>query len=158
MDPPEPIRILIAADHVPTRVGLRLALEHDAVCTEAADSESAVAAAVRDRPDVCLLDFDAPGRGLRAVTEIVARVPGVLCIVLTSRVEEEEFLAAMRDQDWSTVWVQAVSGRTQMLTVWGRLSERTEAADRWVRKAGAEHDGQHLPRLRDWVAELQAGA
>ncbi len=55
MDPPEPIRILIA-----------------------------------------LLDFDAPGRGLRAVTEIVARVPGVLCIVLTSRVEEEEFLAAMR--------------------------------------------------------------
>jgi|SRR5206468_486528 len=96
MDPPEPIRILIAADHVPTRVGLRLALEHDAVCTEAADSESAVAAAVRDRPDVCLLDFDAPGRGLRAVTEIVARVPGVLCIVLTSRVEEEEFLAAMR--------------------------------------------------------------
>ena len=90
MDPPEPIRILIAADHVPTRVGLRLALEHDAVCTEAADSESAVAAAVRDRPDVCLLDFDAPGRGLRAVTEIVARVPGVLCIVLTSRVEEEQ--------------------------------------------------------------------
>jgi DNA-binding NarL/FixJ family response regulator len=96
IDPPEQTRVLIAADHVPTRVGLRLALEHDAVCTEAADSESAVAAAVRDRPDVCLLDFDAPGRGLRTVAEIVGRVPGVLCIVLTSRVEEEEFLAAMR--------------------------------------------------------------
>jgi len=68
------------------------------------------------------------------------------------------FLEAMRDQDWSTVWVQAVSGRTQMLTVWVRLHERTEAADRWVRKSGAEHHGQHLPRLRDWVAELQAGA
>jgi hypothetical protein len=66
------------------------------------------------------------------------------------------FLATMQDQDWSTVWVQAVSGRTQMLTVWGRLNERTEAADRWVRKSGAEHDGQHLPRLREWITELRA--
>jgi hypothetical protein len=67
-----------------------------------------------------------------------------------------QFLAAMRDQDWATVWAQAISARVQMLTVWGRLHERTEAADRWVRKSGAEHDGQHLPRLREWVAELQA--
>jgi hypothetical protein len=42
-----------------------------------------------------------------------------------------------------------------MLTVWGRLRERTEAADRWVRKSGAEHDGEHLPRLQEWVAELR---
>jgi hypothetical protein len=67
-----------------------------------------------------------------------------------------QFLAAMRDQDWSTVWAQAISARVQMLTVWGRLRERTEAADRWVRKSGAQHDGEHLPRLREWVAELQA--
>jgi hypothetical protein len=67
-----------------------------------------------------------------------------------------QFLEALRDQDWSTVWVQAVSGRAQMLTVWGRLQERTDAADRWVRKSGAEHHGQHLPRLREWVTELRA--
>jgi DNA-binding NarL/FixJ family response regulator len=89
-------RVLIAADSVPTRVGLRLALESDAVCTEAGDSESAVAAAVRERPDVCLLDFEAPGRGLRTVSEIVSRVPGALVIVLTNHVEEVEFLAAVR--------------------------------------------------------------
>ena len=65
-----------------------------------------------------------------------------------------QFLAAMHDQDWPTVWAQAVSGRAQMLTVWGRLRERTEAADRWVRKSGAEHHAEHLPRLREWVAEL----
>jgi len=65
-----------------------------------------------------------------------------------------QFLAAMRDQDWSTVWAQAVSARAQMLIVWGRLRERTEPADRWVRKSGAEHHGEHLPRLREWVAEL----
>ena len=65
-----------------------------------------------------------------------------------------EFLEAMRDQEWPTVWGQAVSARVQMLTVWGRLRERTEAADRWVRKSGAEHEWEHLPRLGEWVAEL----
>jgi len=89
-------RVLIAADNAPTRVGLRLALEAEAVCTEAGDSESAVAAAVRERPDVCLVDFDTPGRGLRAVSEIVSRAPGVVVIVLTKEVAEEEFLAAVR--------------------------------------------------------------
>ena len=69
-----------------------------------------------------------------------------------------QFLAAMRDQDWSTVWAQAVSARAQMLTVWGRLRDRTEPADRWVRKSGAEHHGEHLPRLREWVAELRGEA
>jgi hypothetical protein len=24
----------------------------------------------------------------------------------------------------------------------------------WIRKAGAEHNGEHLSRLRDWVAEV----
>ena len=69
-----------------------------------------------------------------------------------------QFLAALRDQDWPTVWVQAISARVQMLTVWGRLRERTEAANRWVRKSGAEHEGEHLPRLRVWVAELGEAA
>jgi DNA-binding NarL/FixJ family response regulator len=96
VDAPEQARVLIAADHIPTRKGLRLALEPGAVCTEAADSQSAVAAAVRDRPDVCLVDFDAPGRRLHTVNEIVARVPGVLCIVLAHHAEEDEFLAVMR--------------------------------------------------------------
>ena len=66
------------------------------------------------------------------------------------------FLDAMRDQDWNTVWMQAMSGRAQMLTVWVRLHDRTEAADRWVRKSGAEHHGEHLPRLRAWVSEMRS--
>jgi hypothetical protein len=69
-----------------------------------------------------------------------------------------QFLAALRDQDWDTVWGQAISGRAQMLTVWGRLRERTEAANRWVGKSGAEHEGEHLPRLRIWIAELRGAA
>jgi hypothetical protein len=69
-----------------------------------------------------------------------------------------EFLAALRDQDWSTVWTQAISGRAQMYAVFARIRERSAPADWWVRKAGAEHESEHLPRLREWVAELASGA
>jgi hypothetical protein len=66
-----------------------------------------------------------------------------------------EFLAALRDQAWSTCWNQLLSARAMMLSVWGRLPEQTEAADWWVRKSGAEHLDEHLPRLREWVVELR---
>jgi DNA-binding NarL/FixJ family response regulator len=92
----ERARVLIAADHAPTRARLRLALEPGAHCTEAADPESAVAAAERERPDVCLLDLAGDGRGLRTLSEIRSRVPGARVIVLSRRAEEDEFIAAMR--------------------------------------------------------------
>jgi DNA-binding NarL/FixJ family response regulator len=88
--------VLIAAERLPTRVGLRLALEPEARCTEAADAASAVDAAVRDHPDVCLLGLDLNGQGLRVVNEIAMRVPSAVVILLTSRLDEEEFMAAMR--------------------------------------------------------------
>jgi DNA-binding NarL/FixJ family response regulator len=88
--------VLIAADRLPMRVGLRLALEPEARCTEAADAESAVHAAVRDRPDVCLLGLDRSGKGLHVVNEIVSRVPSAAVIFLASRPDEEEFMAAVR--------------------------------------------------------------
>jgi DNA-binding NarL/FixJ family response regulator len=88
--------VLIAAERLPTRVGLRLALEPEARCTEAADAESALTAAVRDRPDVCLLGLAPTGGSLRVVSEIVARVPSAAVILLTSRLDEEEFMAAVR--------------------------------------------------------------
>lgn len=88
--------VLIAAERLPTRVGLRLALEPEARCTEAADAQSAVNAAVRDRPDVCLLGLDLDGQGLRVVNEIVSRVPSAAVILLTSRLDEDEFMAAVR--------------------------------------------------------------
>jgi hypothetical protein len=66
------------------------------------------------------------------------------------------YLAALHDQDWTTVWMQAVSARNQMILVWSRLRERTPAADAWVRKAGAEHLEEHLPRLGAWVAEMRS--
>jgi DNA-binding NarL/FixJ family response regulator len=92
----ERAHVLIAAERLPTRVGLRLALEPEARCTEAADAESALDAAVRDRPDVCLLGLDPSDQGLRIVNEIASRVPSAAVILLTSKLDEEEFMAAMR--------------------------------------------------------------
>jgi hypothetical protein len=43
-----------------------------------------------------------------------------------------------------------------MLDGWFGLNAPDEAANQWIRKAGAEHYGEHLSRLHDWVAELIA--
>jgi hypothetical protein len=63
-------------------------------------------------------------------------------------------LAALKDQPWDIVWTQANGARIWMHHAWFALREHDDAADRWVRKAGAEHYGEHLDRLRAWVAEL----
>jgi Mycothiol maleylpyruvate isomerase N-terminal domain len=64
------------------------------------------------------------------------------------------FLAAMSDQPWDVAWTQANAGRTRMLQAWYELREPSDEAAWWVRKSGPEHYAEHLPRLRDWVAEL----
>lgn len=64
------------------------------------------------------------------------------------------FLAAMADQPWDVAWTQANAGRTRMLQAWYELREPTDEAAWWVRKSGPEHYAEHLPRLREWVAEL----
>jgi DNA-binding NarL/FixJ family response regulator len=94
--PPRRAHVLIAAERLPTRVGLRLALQSEARCTEVSDAQSAVDTAVRERPDVCLLGLDASGQGLRVASEIAARVPSAAVILLTNRPDEEEFMAAVR--------------------------------------------------------------
>jgi DNA-binding NarL/FixJ family response regulator len=89
-------QVLIAADRLPTRVGLRLALESEADCTEVSDADSAVDAAERDRPDVCVLDLAAASQRLRAATEIAAKSPSSAVIVITALLDETEFMALVR--------------------------------------------------------------
>jgi hypothetical protein len=68
----------------------------------------------------------------------------------------ERFLEAMRDQSWPTVSDQAQAGRTRMLQELQLLPAPDEEATWWLRKSGADHYGEHLDRLRDWVGELIA--
>jgi len=66
------------------------------------------------------------------------------------------FLAALHDQPWEVAWIQANAGRTKMLQAWSGLTEPTDEAAWWIHKAGPEHYAEHVPRLREWVAELVA--
>jgi len=68
------------------------------------------------------------------------------------------FLEAMRDMPMDVVRAQASASRARMLRHWAALPERTPEAERWVRKSGPEHYDEHLPRLREWVAKLEAPA
>jgi hypothetical protein len=69
----------------------------------------------------------------------------------------EEFLRAMKGVPLRDVQAQASAARTRMLEAWEELDGLTPDAEFWVAKAGADHYAEHLPRLREWVAELQAG-
>jgi Mycothiol maleylpyruvate isomerase N-terminal domain len=66
------------------------------------------------------------------------------------------FLEAMAGQPWEVAWIQANAGRSRMLETWYGLADPSAEADWWIRKSGAEHFAEHLPRLREWVAELIA--
>src|SRR4051795_1717921 len=89
-------QVLIAAAPLPTRTGLRLALEHDADLVEVEDGPSAVATARLSRPDVCVVDLEAQRQRLRTVNELHVRVPSAAVIVLTDRLDEDEFMAVVR--------------------------------------------------------------
>jgi hypothetical protein len=65
-------------------------------------------------------------------------------------------LDAMAGQPWEVAWIQANAARTRMLEEWYALREPSEEAAWWIRKGAAEHLGEHLDRLREWVAELVA--
>lgn len=90
------MKVLIAAEALPTRTGLRLALERDVDCVEAGDGPSAVAAARAAQPDVCVIDLEAERQRLRTVNELHAGLPDAAIIVLTDRLDEDEFMAVVR--------------------------------------------------------------
>ena len=64
------------------------------------------------------------------------------------------FYDDMRDTTFADVRAQGIAARNRMLRAWRSLPEASEEADRWIAKSGPEHYAEHLPRLKDWVAEL----
>jgi DNA-binding NarL/FixJ family response regulator len=97
--PSGPIRVLLADDHAPTREDVRFALEQDGrfvVCAEAGDVPGAIEAAVRERPDVCVLDLNMPGWGVAGAWEIRARLPQAKLLMLTVSRAENDLFAALR--------------------------------------------------------------
>jgi DNA-binding NarL/FixJ family response regulator len=66
------------------------------VCAEIDNAAGAVAGAVRELPDVCVLDIKLPGGGLSAAWEISARLPRVKLVMLTVSDDENDLFAALR--------------------------------------------------------------
>jgi DNA-binding NarL/FixJ family response regulator len=93
------IRVLIADDHSPTRADVACALAADPrfhVCAEASDAVAAVEAALRERPDVCLLDIRMPGNGILAAQELSARLPDAKIVMLTVSDDDNDLFRALR--------------------------------------------------------------
>ena len=66
------------------------------VCVEAANAADSVAAAERERPDVCVLDVHMPGDGIAAAAEIAARFPEIAVVMLTVSDSDDHLFAALR--------------------------------------------------------------
>lgn len=94
----EPIRILLADSHPAALAGLRRALgdEQFDVVAEAADADAAVAAALRERPDICVLDADMPGDSVRATAAISSDLPQSAVVILAAQRGDEAMLDAVR--------------------------------------------------------------
>jgi hypothetical protein len=67
----------------------------------------------------------------------------------------ETWFETWRDKDMGTVKAELMSARSKMLDEWDRLPEVDSEARRWFYESTAEHYDEHLPRLRDWVAQLR---
>ena len=94
------IRILIADDHDVVRRGLRALLDLDPaleVVGEAVNGAQAVHFAHRLRPDVVLMDLAMPELDGIAATEVIHReLPNTSVVVLTSLLEDEPIVRALR--------------------------------------------------------------
>jgi DNA-binding NarL/FixJ family response regulator len=96
------IRVVIADDQALVRAGFRALLDAEAdigVVGEAADGEEAIRLAMRERPDVVLMDIRMPGvDGLTATRRIAAdgRLSGVHVVILTTFELDDYVFEALR--------------------------------------------------------------
>ncbi len=96
----EQIRVLIADDHEPFRMGLRALLQATAdteVVGEAATGQEAVSLAAALQPDVILMDLHMPGiTGIGATRQILHTSPHIAVLVVTMFEGDDSVFAALQ--------------------------------------------------------------
>ena len=96
----EPIRILVADDHLIIRQGLRLILETQEgfeMVGEAADGAEAVRLCNELKPDVVLMDLRMPGMdGLTAIERLRSEQPKIAVVILTTFNEDDLMMRGLR--------------------------------------------------------------
>lgn len=99
-----PIKVLVVDDHSVVREGLRRVLEEGSggdlrVVAEAANGAEAVERAIREKPDVVLLDLTMPGpggSGLAVVRTLRDRAPDARVLILSVHDDREYVLESVR--------------------------------------------------------------
>lgn len=90
------VRLLIV-DHVPTRVGIRMALAGEVdVCAEAGDAETAIRAAKREQPDIALVGTAVSSDWCSVIRGIFRAAPGCAIVVLADTEDPDDLLEAVR--------------------------------------------------------------
>jgi DNA-binding NarL/FixJ family response regulator len=94
------LRILLADDHGIVLSGLKMLIERQSgmhVVAEANDGVQAVEAALREQPDIAILDVSMPRMtGLQAAREIHARCPDTRVLLLSMHDDERYVFDAMK--------------------------------------------------------------
>jgi DNA-binding NarL/FixJ family response regulator len=99
-----PLKVLVVDDHSVVREGLRRVLEEGSggdlrVVAEAANGAEAVECAIREKPDVVLLDLTMPGpggSGLAVVRTLRDRAPDARVLILSVHDDREYVLESVR--------------------------------------------------------------
>lgn len=95
----EPIRLVIADDHVLVRQGIRAFLETHAdleIVGEADDAHSVVALCAEQHPQVALVDLVMPGGGIAATRDIRTASPRTQVVLMTSFEDAQQIVAAVQ--------------------------------------------------------------
>jgi DNA-binding NarL/FixJ family response regulator len=161
--------VLLADDHLPTRTGVRAALEGAGlvVVADVGSGDAAIKAALEHKPDIALLDVRMPGDGIVAAAEIASRLPETVVVMLSATAEDEHLFEALRvgargyllkdtDPDRLPMALEGVlSGEAALpRTLVSRLIEEFRTRDRRRRIPMLRPGGQQLTE-REWeVLEL----
>jgi DNA-binding NarL/FixJ family response regulator len=95
---PADITVLLADDHIPSRVGIKRAIEacRLRVVAEASDARDALRMALATRPDVCVLAVELPGNAIEVVAAIKRALPATKIVMMTLSVQDEDLFASLR--------------------------------------------------------------
>ncbi len=94
------IRVMVVDDHPVFRIGLSAllaSLTSVEVVAQASNTQEAIEFALRDRPDVVIMDLDLGGEsGVEATRQIVKALPAVGVLVVTMLGDDDSLFAALR--------------------------------------------------------------
>jgi DNA-binding NarL/FixJ family response regulator len=92
----ERLSVLVADDDAASSAGTRETLRVDGfiVVGTAVDAAAAISAAVRLRPNLCLIDLELPGDGMSAIGRIAKASPETLIVVLTESDRPDDVVTA----------------------------------------------------------------